>query len=68
MTEYHKLKERFSSFFESHLRRMDEGIELKGYKYKSHYLAILKWAEKDKKPKDIKDTAREVADQVRDLE
>lgn len=28
---------------------LDEGIELKGYRYKSHYLAILKWIEKEKK-------------------
>lgn len=26
---------------------MDEAIELKGYKYKSHYLAILKWDKKN---------------------
>lgn len=31
------------------IKTIDEGIELKGYKYKNHYLAILKWAEKEKK-------------------
>lgn len=25
------------------IKRLDEGIELKGYKYKSHYLALRKW-------------------------
>lgn len=25
------------------IKELDEGIEMKGYKYKSHYLAILKW-------------------------
>ena len=36
--------------------KLDEGIEMKGYKYKSHYLAILSWHrnEKDKqKPNKI---------------
>lgn len=45
--ELEKLKERFPDYKE-HIKRLDEGIELKGYKYKSHYLAILKWAEKGK--------------------
>lgn len=31
------------------INTLDEGIELKGYKYKSHYLAILKWASNEKK-------------------
>ena len=30
------------------IKELDEGIERKGYKYKSHYLAILKWDEKEK--------------------
>lgn len=30
------------------IKDMDEGVEMKGYKYKSHYLAILKWASNDK--------------------
>ena len=45
--ELAKLQERFPDW-EKKIKQMDEGIELKGYKYKSHYLAILKWAEKDK--------------------
>ena len=31
------------------IKELDEGIALKGYKYKSHYLAILKWESKDLK-------------------
>lgn len=46
-TEYGKLKERFADV-DARIKKLDEGIELKGYKYKSHYLAIIKWAEKDK--------------------
>lgn len=35
------------------IKELDEGIELKGYKYKNHYLAILKWAKNstDQQPK-----------------
>jgi hypothetical protein len=29
------------------IKKVDEGIELKGYKYKSHYLAIRHWREKE---------------------
>lgn len=47
--EIEKLKERFPDSYERKIKALDEGIELKGYKYKSHYLAILKWAEKDDK-------------------
>ena len=47
--EFEKLKDRFPDSYERKIKALDEGIELKGYKYKSHYLAILKWAEKDDK-------------------
>jgi len=30
------------------IKKMDEAIEMKGYKYKSHYLAILKWYKNEK--------------------
>ncbi len=52
-TELQKLKDRYNDW-EIKIKEMDSGIELKGYKYKNHYLAILKWAEKDsakQKPK-----------------
>ena len=45
--ELQKLKDRFSDF-EAKIQKLSDGIELKGYAYKSHYLAILKWAENDK--------------------
>lgn len=45
--ELAKLKERFPGDYERLINNLDKGIELKGYKYKNHYLAILKWAEKD---------------------
>lgn len=44
--ELKKLKNKFSDY-ENKIKQLDEGIELKGYKYKNHYLAILKWNEKE---------------------
>ena len=44
--EVEKLKARFPDW-EKRIETLSQGIELKGYKYKNHYLAILKWAEKD---------------------
>lgn len=44
--ELDKLKAKFKDW-EARIKRLDEGIEMKGYKYKNHYLTILKWAEKD---------------------
>jgi len=44
-----KLKDKFDVLYTDKIKQLDEGIELKGYVYKSHYLAILKWSEKDEK-------------------
>ena len=41
--EVAKLKERFGSSYQDKIDRLSNGIALKGYKYKSHYLALLKW-------------------------
>ena len=45
--EYAKLQDRFPSNYEDKINALSEGLALKGYKYKSHYLAILKWAKND---------------------
>ena len=45
--EYGKLQERFPTDYEAKINALSEGLALKGYKYKSHYLAILKWAKND---------------------
>lgn len=45
--EYRKLSERFPEDYEERIENMSVGIAIHGYKYKSHYLAILKWAERD---------------------
>jgi hypothetical protein len=49
-SEIEKLKEKFSDW-QLKIDTLSEGMELKGYKYKSHYLAILKWARSDKQDK-----------------
>lgn len=60
--QYNKL---VSSLGEKEAQRMintlDEGIELKGYTYKNHYLAIIKWKQKENsnykiKTEEIKET------------
>jgi len=48
--EYAKLKKQFTDY-EYKIKKLDEGIEMKGYKYKNHYLTVLKWAERDGKEK-----------------
>jgi len=47
--EYEKLKSTLLDY-EAWIKKMDEGIEMKGYKYKSHYLAILSWQRNENKP------------------
>ena len=46
--EYIKLQEKFPHDYSERIENLSEGIARKGYKYKSHYLAILNWAKKDK--------------------
>ena len=48
--ELEKLKIKFTDF-DKRLEKFSKGIKLKSYGYKDHYLAILKWAEKDEKDK-----------------
>ena len=51
-TELDKLKQDFNNY-EELIKFLDEYIEMKGYKAKSHYLAIKKWvvdAVKEKQP------------------
>lgn len=44
--ELRKLKERYPDW-QKKIENLSNGIAMKGYKYKSHYLAIIKWAERD---------------------
>lgn len=50
--EYIKLREKFPHDYAERIENLSEGIARKGYKYKSHYLAILNWAKKDKPKKE----------------
>jgi uncharacterized protein YdaU (DUF1376 family) len=47
--QYQKLLDKFGEKREYWIKELDEGIEYKGYKYKNHYLSILKWDKKEKK-------------------
>ena len=46
--EYAKLQEKFPHDYTERIETLSEGMARKGYKYKSHYLAILSWARNDK--------------------
>jgi hypothetical protein len=48
--EYIKLQEKFPTDYNEKINTLSEGLALKGYKYKSHYLAVIKWA-KNETPK-----------------
>lgn len=55
--ELNKLVEQFGqNGVDNWIKVLDEGIELKGYKYKSHYLAILKWSKSKKTNKSCERT------------
>lgn len=45
--EVDKLKDKFPHDWSHRIENLSEGIARKGYKYKSHYLAILNWAKRD---------------------
>lgn len=51
--ELEKLKADFPDY-QRKIETLSEGIELKGYKYKSHYLAIRKWAQRDSETRTAK--------------
>ena len=44
--QLNKLKEKFVDYQEK-IQNLDDYIEMKGAKYKNHYLTIIKWAKKD---------------------
>ena len=61
--EITKLQEKFPSDWEERIERLSEGIARKGYTYKSHYLAILNWAKKDK-PKPVQKSSNPFLDML----
>lgn len=46
--QYEKLKKDFPTKYEKLINDLDEGIELYGYSYKNHNLAIRKWEARDR--------------------
>ncbi|GAF82665.1 unnamed protein product [marine sediment metagenome] len=46
--EYQKLQDRFGTELSSKIEAFSTGVESKGYKYSSHYAAILNWDRRDK--------------------
>ena len=46
--EYAKLQDRYPTDYEDKINTLSEGLALKGYKYKSHYLAVIKWANNER--------------------
>ena len=59
--ELAKLKERFPTDWEARIRNLDEYIGYKGAKYKSHYLTIINWANRDQRsgPRTYEEVGRE---------
>jgi hypothetical protein len=49
LEEHTLLKEQFPSNYNDLIEKLSKGLEQYGYKYKSHYQAILQWVENDKK-------------------
>ena len=50
--EIKQLKEKLPKDWEKWIETFSEGLELKGYKYNNHYLAILQWEERSGQKKD----------------
>lgn len=44
--QYTRVQEEFPLDYDERIEELSEGIELHGYKYKNHYLALRKWAKK----------------------
>ena len=50
--EYQKLKDKFGASVPDMIEALSSGIESKGYKYQSHYAAILNWKRREEKGKE----------------
>ena len=50
--EVAQLKARFGSGYTEKLERFSHGLELKGYTYNNHYLAMLEWFGKEESPEE----------------
>jgi len=52
--EFTKLKEKFPEDYQERIDSLSFGISSKGYKYKSHYATIVRWANDEKKGESVK--------------
>lgn len=52
--EFSKLKEKFPEDYQARIDALSFGISSKGYKYKSHYATIVRWANDEKKGESVK--------------
>jgi len=59
--QFKKLQDKYPDTYNQKIKMLDEGIELKGYKYKNHLLAIQRWAEKEERGKAGYGTDKRVA-------
>lgn len=65
--EHTQLQQQFPSNYEELIEKLSKGLYQYGYKYNSHYIAILQWVENDKKKqqqeqKSGNDTAQSFSD------
>jgi predicted phage replisome organizer len=61
-SQLEKIKLDFPHNWDSLIKELDEGIELKGYKYKNHNLALRKWAKNVKPAKGARNTSGQHAE------
>ena len=64
--EYAKLQERFPTDYDAKIETLSKGKERKGYKYKSDYLAVIDWAERDQKKVDKKTSGNPFLDMLKE--
>lgn len=64
--EYAKLQERFPTDYEAKIETLSKGKERKGYKYKSDYLAVIDWAERDQKKVEKKTSGNPFLDMLKE--
>ncbi len=44
--EISQLKQKYTADWQKRIENMSEGVEIHGYKYQNHYLALLSWAKR----------------------
>lgn len=65
--EFKKLEERYPNYFNEYIETLDNYIEQKGKRYKSHYATLLNWIKRDIKEGKLKDQPKYKSDGVRTI-